>query len=334
MGLSVCSREPPELILSWKDNTEKLDGRGRAACGGRCSFQTSFEGEHTDKFLGWDGLSFPIFVAAALTRCQDFLHACPGHASLPQSFVLARCSQEPSLGVPHGMLAVPSVVFVPYVCVSVPAFLNEKWEYGPPMLLLLLLLLMSTPHSSLWMDCMDSIGKGAFVWVESIIHLLHSCPRGSGGGSVVQFWHGVNAPGTSAFTFPPSAPSLSIPHRLRLSFSLLDINGEIVVALAMISCFHLLLDITLDHAVLLWILCFTALHWWTTADSHSLSSTSWHKYAQTNFFIPSLTNLVLMRLTQLRGNVACFLALEDLQTLHKLCLNVITFRENRMIAIH
>lgn len=44
VGWSLCSREPPELILSWKDNTEKLNPRGRAACGGRCSFQTSFEG--------------------------------------------------------------------------------------------------------------------------------------------------------------------------------------------------------------------------------------------------------------------------------------------------
>lgn len=52
-------------------------------------------------------------------------------------------------------------VFAPYVCLCVPAYINEKWDQGPPLLLLLLLLflLVSTPLSSPWMDCLDWIGK-------------------------------------------------------------------------------------------------------------------------------------------------------------------------------
>lgn len=57
-----------------------------------------------------------------------FFHACPVHAPLPPRFVRQPCSQEPSLGVPNGMLAVLSIVSVPYVCVCVTAYIcmNEK----------------------------------------------------------------------------------------------------------------------------------------------------------------------------------------------------------------
>lgn len=87
---------------------------------------------------GRDGLRCLMIVVDALTRCQGFLHACLTHAPLLPSFVSEQCSQEPSVGVSNGMLAVHSMLLVPYVCVheTVYVSVNEKWEEGPPMLLL------------------------------------------------------------------------------------------------------------------------------------------------------------------------------------------------------
>lgn len=50
--------------------------------------------------------------------------------------------------------------------------------------------------------------RGAFLWAGSIIHSLHSCLRGSGGGSGIH-WHGINAadslPLPSSFSRHPRA---------------------------------------------------------------------------------------------------------------------------------
>lgn len=54
-----------------------------------------------------------------------FPRACTLHAPLPLCFVRQPCSQELSGGVPNGMF---SIVFGPYVCVWVTAYIcmNEK----------------------------------------------------------------------------------------------------------------------------------------------------------------------------------------------------------------
>lgn len=80
--------------------------------------------------MGGYGLSSVIIVAFALTRCQDFSPCLAYLRPFASSFVTQPCSQEPSLGVLNGMLAVLSMVYAPYMCACVTAYIcmNEKWE--------------------------------------------------------------------------------------------------------------------------------------------------------------------------------------------------------------
>lgn len=72
--------------------------------------------------------------------------------------------------------------------------------------------------------------RGAFMWVGSIIHLLHSCPQGGRGGVA---YIGM------ALTLKASLSVLCLP---LLTFSPLGTNGKTVItqSLAMILGFHVL----------------------------------------------------------------------------------------------
>ncbi len=116
--------------------------------------------------------------------------------------------------------------------------------------------------------------RGAFVWAGSIIHSLHSCLWGSGGG--VAYNTGTALPlkaSLSVLFLPLLAPSLSLivvvshfssswhkrwnSHQSKLGYD----PG--------LSCsvgFHVR---WID--VLLWTMCFAALQWWKTTDSPSES---------------------------------------------------------------
>lgn len=89
--------------------------------------------------------------------------------------------------------------------------------------------------------------RGAFVWAGSIIHLLHSRPWGSGGGSGIQHWHGTNAQSISVRRFPSFHPS-SVSS---LTFLPLGSNAETVItqSLAMILGFHVLQDFMSDESM-------------------------------------------------------------------------------------
>lgn len=163
-----------------------------------------------------------------------------------------------------------------------------KWEMGVGASYVAVVIVVVDVYASLIpVNGLHGLNRQGGVCVSQVQHSFTSfVSPGKRRGSGVQFWHSINALGTSVFTFPLSPHSLSI-YSLSfgsLSLSSLDINVKRVIALAIILCFHLLLDITLAEAMLLWMLCFTTLHWWTTTASLSPSSTSWHRYARTNFF--------------------------------------------------
>lgn len=244
-----------------------------------------FPGSCTDGFPAWlimcwlwrggDGLSSSIIVAVALTWCQDFLYACPVHAPLPASFVNQPCSQEPSLGVPNGMLAALSMVSVPYVCVCDCIHMYE-WEIGVRASYVAVVFVVVCVDASL-IPVNGLLGlnrRGAFVWAGSIIHLLRSCLWGSRG--VVAYNTGM------ALTLKASLSVLYLP-LLTLSLCLIILISHFSSSWHKcrnshhskpgcdpgLSCsvgFHVR---WID--VLLWTMGFSTLQWWKTTSSPSES---------------------------------------------------------------
>lgn len=83
--------------------------------------------------------------------------------------------------------------------------------------------------------------RGAFVWAGSIIHLLHSCPWGSGGGVAYSTGMALTLKASLSVFFLPVL-TLSVSHHSHLTFLPLGTNAETVISqsLAMILGFHVL----------------------------------------------------------------------------------------------
>lgn len=136
--------------------------------------------------------------------------------------------------------------------------------------------------------------RGAFVWAGSIIHLLHSCPWGSGGGVAYNTGTALTLNTClSVLYLPLLALSLSLFLFFCLSsfsswtFPPLGTNAETVItqSLAIIPRFHVPLDSMFDE-----LMCSSgpraSLHYHDgRPQTEPLgSSTSWHKHRGTNFF--------------------------------------------------
>lgn len=85
--------------------------------------------------------------------------------------------------------------------------------------------------------------RGAFVWAGSIIHLLHSCPWGSGGGVAYNTGAALTLKASLSVLFLPLlALSVCLSSFSSLTFPPLGTNAETVIAqsLAVILGFHVL----------------------------------------------------------------------------------------------
>lgn len=178
--------------------------------------------------------------------------------------------------------------------------------------------------------------RGAFMWVGSIIHLLHSCPQGGRGGVA---YIGM------ALTLKASLSVLCLP-LLTLPLPLIILVSHFFSSWHKwqnshysklgydpgLSCsvgFHVRwIDAPLD----------LVLHHTTMMEDHRQpfrnlrrGSTSWHKHRGTNYF-PWLTDLVLMRSVQLRIRQRKQKVWSPIQM--TLRSSVIVFRKHEMLRIH